>query len=148
MILLELCVRVSKPLKSHPSRTRTLLDCKLQYIWRWTDYTSYVIFVAIFTSLSLSLAYIFRDFHSFIELIGYCSTLSDAALALPQALENFKNKSVKGMSIWMVLMWLVGDLFKTCYFIIKSQPIQFLVCGMTQITLDIIILVQVLVYKN
>ena len=32
----------------------------------------------------------------------------------------------------MVLGWLVGDLFKVFYFVLLSQPIQFIACGAVQ----------------
>lgn len=43
----------------------------------------------------------------------------------------------------MVLLWTAGDIFKTTYFVINESPAQFWVCGMTQILIDIAILVQV-----
>lgn len=48
----------------------------------------------------------------------------------------------------MVTMWTVGDAFKTCYFIIREAPIQFEICGMLQVIIDIAILAQVYIYRN
>uniref|UniRef100_A0A1I7Y5Q4 PQ-loop repeat-containing protein 1 n=1 Tax=Steinernema glaseri TaxID=37863 RepID=A0A1I7Y5Q4_9BILA len=48
----------------------------------------------------------------------------------------------------MVLMWLIGDLAKTAYFVIHNEPAQFWLCAILQITIDIIILLQVLVYSR
>ena len=52
------------------------------------------------------------------------------------------------MSIHMVLLWAGGDLFKTGYFIVKAAPKQFWLCGITQVTIDFLILVQVAIYKS
>lgn len=46
-------------------------------------------------------------------------------------------------SVKMVVMWLSGDIFKTCYFLVKVAPVQFWICGLLQICIDIAILVQV-----
>ncbi len=48
----------------------------------------------------------------------------------------------------MVLMWLVGDLAKTVYFILRSTPAQFWLCGFFQIAVDMLILAQVRFYKS
>lgn len=52
----------------------------------------------------------------------------------PQFLRNFKNKSTQGMSIAMVALWTVGDMFKTCYFIFRHAPMQFWICGTLQVS--------------
>lgn len=148
LLLLELCVRVSKSQKLYSGRKRTIFNCDVRYFWRWTEVTSYIVFICIFAFLSMSLAYFFRMYSTFIEIIGFLALMTESLLALPQAIENLKNGSIDGMSIGMVLMWLLGDLYKTGYFILKHQPIQFLVCGMVQVTLDIIILLQVLIYRK
>ena len=48
----------------------------------------------------------------------------------------------------MVIMWTCGDTFKTVYFIVKVAPMQFWVCGIMQICIDIAILVQVYMYNR
>lgn len=48
----------------------------------------------------------------------------------------------------MVLMWLIGDVYKTSYFVMRSAPIQFLVCGSVQVVLDLLILYQVYLYRK
>ena len=50
------------------------------------------------------------------------------------------------MSIFMVFGWLVGDMFKVCYFILLAQPMQFIVCGTVQVSVDILIVIQVFYY--
>lgn len=52
------------------------------------------------------------------------------------------------MSVEMVIMWLSGDLFKTLYFILRNEPVQFIVCGLIQVSVDILILIQVFWYKR
>jgi solute carrier family 66, member 2 len=69
-------------------------------------------------------------------------------LAAPQFYRNFINKSTEGMSVIMVLMWTSGDLFKTIYFILRSSPIQFWMCGILQVLLDLSVLSQVYLYSK
>jgi len=45
-------------------------------------------------------------------------------------------------------MWLCGDVFKTTYFIAKSAPVQFTICGCLQIGVDLAILGQVWFYNK
>lgn len=53
----------------------------------------------------------------------------------PQFIRNFKNKSTYGMSIHMVIMWTLGDMFKTVYFILRKAPSQFWICGTLQVSI-------------
>ena len=43
----------------------------------------------------------------------------------------------------MVMLWFIGDSFKTLYFILRAAPNQFIACGSIQIAVDIMILYQV-----
>lgn len=38
------------------------------------------------------------------------------------------------MSILMVLLWTIGDMFKTGYFIVRKAPAQFWICGLLQVS--------------
>ena len=48
----------------------------------------------------------------------------------------------------MVLCWTSGDTFKTVYFITRQSPLQFWMCGIIQIIIDIAILSQVFLYRK
>ena len=48
----------------------------------------------------------------------------------------------------MVVMWFCGDTFKTGYFFIKEAPVQFSICGMLQVSIDLAIIYQVFHYKR
>ena len=50
--------------------------------------------------------------------------------------------------MFLILTWFVGDFAKTLYFIFYNQPLQFILCGCVQLTVDFIILVQLFAYKN
>lgn len=57
----------------------------------------------------------------------------------PQFLRNFKSKSTQGMSIMMVVLWTVGDIFKTCYYYFRDAPPQFWACGLLQVSSKIVL---------
>jgi len=48
----------------------------------------------------------------------------------------------------LILTWFGGDLAKTLFFIVKAQPIQFIMCGLTQLLIDIWILGQIRAYRG
>lgn len=48
-------------------------------------------------------------------------------------MRNYKNKSTHGMSFAMVIMWTIGDVYKTAYFMLRKAPLQFWLCGMLQV---------------
>lgn len=52
-------------------------------------------------------------------VLGFASMSIEATLGLPQLLSNHKNKSVEGLSFFMIFTWFAGDFFKTLYFIIE-----------------------------
>lgn len=58
----------------------------------------------------------------------------DVISGLPQFLRNYKNKSTHGMSFLMVIMWTIGDIYKTTYFLVRQAPMQFWICGMLQVS--------------
>lgn len=51
-------------------------------------------------------------------------------------------------SLTMVLLWTCGDVFKTLYFFFREAPIQFWICGSVQVGVDVLILLQVYIYKG
>ena len=48
----------------------------------------------------------------------------------------------------MVLMWTSGDTFKTAYFLLNRAPLQFSVCGLLQVLVDLAILGQAYVFTH
>ena len=124
-----------------------LSDLKPSHFWQWTDLTSYIECTAAFTVIVGLMMYFFMSYVVFVEAVGYASLLTESLLATPQLVKNYNSKSTIGMSHSMVLLWAGGDLFKLGYFIVKAVPIQFVVCGVIQITVDTLILAQISIYS-
>jgi len=72
---------------------------------------------AVLTVLTLFLEVF--TFGFFGQLIGILSLGTEATLGVPQLFSNWRNKSVEGASITMIVMWFLGDFAKTLYFIIE-----------------------------
>ncbi|EFO84279.1 hypothetical protein CRE_21636 [Caenorhabditis remanei] len=116
--------------------------------WAWHDLASFIIALLLFTIFWSLATWIFFNQKIYIEAIGMCALLTEATLGVPQLLRNFQRKSTQGMSIPMVLAWLAGDLAKTGYFVATGSPLQFWICAILQISIDIFILGQVFVYRK
>ncbi|XP_052816137.1 solute carrier family 66 member 2-like [Mya arenaria] len=157
MALVHLCVTVKHKTEiiksrqhqfSDVTREHRFLDLDIEHFWQWTDFGSYVQFTAAFTVLMGLLTYLFLGNWVFIETIGFLAVFAEAMLGAPQFYRNFQNKSTQGMSKKMVGMWTMGDVFKTCYFVIREAPPQFWICGSLQVMIDISIFIQVFVYRR
>ncbi|CAB0036524.1 unnamed protein product [Trichogramma brassicae] len=148
LYMIKVCVSIQNEQQLIKMKERTFTDFETKYFWKWTDFQSYIDFVLIFGIVGAMMMYVFIDIPLFVESVGLLALLTEAMLALPQFLKNYRNKSTHGMSIAMVTMWTVGDSFKTGYFIQRRAPLQFAFCGMLQILIDLAILGQVHVYRN
>ncbi|XP_065065193.1 solute carrier family 66 member 2-like [Rhopilema esculentum] len=147
LVLLELCTRIKRESEMSAKR-RYIWNLEYANFWNWTNFRDYLQFLFLFILFGASLTYLLLDVKVFLETLGFVSVFTEAMLGAPQFYRNFQNKSTEGMSIKMVAMWFCGDTFKTGYFIVKQAPIQFGICGMLQVTIDIAILYQVYHYKN
>ncbi|XP_045470129.1 solute carrier family 66 member 2 isoform X1 [Harmonia axyridis] len=131
-----------------PRTSRTICDFEFRHFWNWSDFQSYMDCMLVFTILISFLMYFLIDYLIFVEAIGFLAVFTEAMLGTPQLMKNFNNKSTEGMSVGMVVMWTFGDVFKTLYFIFRDAPIQFCICGAIQVTVDVLILLQVFFYRN
>ncbi|XP_014286884.1 solute carrier family 66 member 2 isoform X3 [Halyomorpha halys] len=131
-----------------PKKREYPFDFDWKYFWAWTDFQSYIDFLLVVSLVMSLLTFLLLDFIIYVEILGFLALFMEAMLAVPQLVKNFKSKSTEGMSILMVLMWTVGDVFKTTYFILREAPAQFWLCGGLQVLIDITILGQVWLYHK
>lgn len=148
--LIHLCVSVNTKeyLVAEKKKGHYFTDFDPDHFWQWTDFTSYVEFIMCIAAMGSMLMYFLVDYSPFVETIGFMAVFTEAMLGVPQFYRNFKNKSTYGMSIPMVLMWTCGDVFKTSYFYLRNTPPQFFICGSLQVTVDLLILGQVWMYRD
>ncbi|XP_060570613.1 solute carrier family 66 member 2-like isoform X2 [Ruditapes philippinarum] len=148
LALTHLCVTVKHKSEIIKAKQHNFTDFEVEHFWKWSSFDSYIQFTVTFTAFMGLLTYIFLDNWVFIETVGFLAVFAEAMLGAPQFYRNFQNKSTKGMSKKMVAMWTCGDVFKTCYFVIRNAPAQFWICGSLQVMIDISIFLQVYFYRN
>ncbi|XP_011789755.1 PREDICTED: PQ-loop repeat-containing protein 1 isoform X2 [Colobus angolensis palliatus] len=141
LLMLKLCteVRVANELNA---RRRSFADFDPHHFWQWSSFSDYVQCVLAFTGVAGYITYLSIDSTLFVETLGFLAVLTEAMLGVPQLYRNHHHQSTEGMSIKMVLMWTSGDAFKTAYFLLKGAPLQFSVCGLLQVLVDLAILGQ------
>ncbi|CAF0774640.1 unnamed protein product [Rotaria sordida] len=123
-------------------------DFQIDYFWQWTTFSSYLEFLFVFTVILSIITWVLHKNLVYVETIGFLAVFCEALLGVPQFVRNLRAKSTEGMSAQMVIFWTAGDIFKTVYFIVRKAPKQFWFCGILQISIDVAILIQVLVYSN
>ncbi|PAA51593.1 hypothetical protein BOX15_Mlig024989g2, partial [Macrostomum lignano] len=116
--------------------------------WNWPDFSSYAAFLLLFSAVAGFVSFALSGWPAYVELLGLAAVLTEAMLAVPQFHRNRVNKSTAGMSVAMVALWTSGDLFKTAYFVLRSAPAQFWLCGLLQIGIDLAIFGQVFAYQG
>ena len=67
---------------------------------------------------------------------------------MPQFWLNFGKKNTAGLSISLIVLWLLGDLYKMSYYQQTNAPTQLLMCAVFQVCTDISILSQFWVYRQ
>ena len=65
--------------------------------WKWSDFASYVEFMALFTILASIVTVAFIRSPYYVELLGLFAVMTEAMLGVPQLYENYKNQSTEGM---------------------------------------------------
>ena len=118
-------------------------------IWDWEyeiEYYKFIIFLFFIFSLMSSLVGIKNT--KFFDLIGTISVSIETFIEIPQIKENCIIKNVKNLSGAMVLMWFLGDLFKTTYNIIYKSPMQMILGGIIQNCEDVVLSSQVIIYGD
>ncbi|XP_066871200.1 solute carrier family 66 member 2 isoform X4 [Kogia breviceps] len=147
LLMLKLCteVRVANELNV---KRRGFADFDPQHFWRWSSFADYVQCVLAFTGVAGCVTYLSIDSALFVESLGFLAVLTEAMLGMPQLCRNHRHQSTEGMSIKMVLMWTSGDTFKTAYFLLNGAPLQFSVCGLLQVLVDLAILGQAYVFTR
>jgi len=84
----------------------------------------------------------------YVESIGFLGVALEAAVPGFQVFRNFRNQSVKGFSELVLLVWFTGDICKIVYHLYFRNPIQFVLCGVVQVSFDLILFYQFYIYSN
>ncbi|RUS12964.1 hypothetical protein BC937DRAFT_86595 [Endogone sp. FLAS-F59071] len=134
---------------SSPSASLSSLsmDPPRSSFWHWPRYIDYAGFLIVFTGVLIGLYLLLGGSPLFIELLGFASLGVESTLPIPQCVSNFRRKSVEGFSTVLLVLWTVGDGLKFAYFLWTKSPLQFLLCGAFQVTVDFIIFGQFIAWS-
>ena len=143
----DLPMKTEKTFREYLTNWKETLN--LKKIWDWNDEIEYFKFI-LFIILTLSIiCSIFGTKNiQFFEILGTLSVSCETFIELPQIKENCMAKNTKNLSGTMVLMWFVGDLFKTTYNLMYKSPFQMIIGGIIMNCEDIILSSQVLFYNE
>ena len=119
-------------------------DFDASRFWRWTHFSSYVEFVVTLAVLLVLLHGSFGGSAAYGAALGALALGVEATLPLPQAVQNYRMQSSAGLTWPLIASWACGDAFKLVVAVSRGFPLQFLVCGVTQLCLDGVILAQML----
>lgn len=116
--------------------------------WQWPTYAQYIEFLCGFIIFQAILYLILGRSEIFIDILGFVALGLESTLPIPQLISNYRQRSLYGFRLSTLVGWLGGDAFKTVYFFLKKNPLQFKVCAIFQLSVDIAIVIQRLVYGN
>ncbi|KAL7748273.1 hypothetical protein RI367_006232 [Sorochytrium milnesiophthora] len=149
LLLLELCVRTMRQRWKHTGvPTLHSLNDYMRLFWKWPSFFDYIVFLAGLSSVFGVLGMLFRSQGWYGEILGYLALGMEACVPMPQAYNNYLRKSTHGLSLALVGGWFTGDAFKVLYFIWTGTPFQFVLCGILQFSVDVLICWQVLSYQS
>ncbi|KAF8885025.1 hypothetical protein BD779DRAFT_1535048 [Infundibulicybe gibba] len=105
--------------------------------WQWPNYTQYIEFLAGLILCQAILYLIFGRSEIFVSILGFVALGLESTLPIPQLISNYKQRSLYGFRMSTLIGWAGGDAFKTAYFFYKQSPLQFKVCAIFQLSVDL-----------
>jgi len=144
LALLYICIRF-KPYSSPESHG---LSVRPMSFWQWPTYIQHVEFLAGLILCETILYLIFGRFDVFVSVLGFVALGLESTLPIPQLVSNYKQRSLYGFRMSALIGWVAGDSYKVAYFFINDSSIQFKVCAIFQLSVDMMIVIQRIVYGN
>ena len=120
----------------------------LKKIWKWKVEIEYYKFMFFIIIILIILCEIFQKNKIFFHLIGILSAIFESLTCMPQVIENCKTKNTQNVSFSMIFCWFLGDSFRLYYNIKFKAPIQMIAAISFQVTLDLIVCLQIAIYRR
>ncbi|CAI5757530.1 unnamed protein product [Candida verbasci] len=117
--------------------------------WQWKEEKKYWKYLVYFTGVFSVLTLLLKDSVFYSNFIGILGLFIESLLPLPQILLLTRLQSVKNFKIILLLSWLGGDLTKISYLLFGTNNISiiFILAGLFQMSLDLIIAYQYIILK-
>ena len=119
-----------------------------RYIWKWTKEIEYYKFMSFLGFTLTLLGTIIGKNRFYYHLLGILSAFFESLTCVPQVVSNYRTKNTRNISFTMMFLWLLGDSFRLYYNIKFNAPIQMITGIAIQLTLDIIVCIQICFYNN
>jgi uncharacterized protein with PQ loop repeat len=117
--------------------------------WNWNLFTDYINFLCFFCIIIGLFTHYFKENNLiYFEIVGILSAIFEALTGIPQILDNFRYKTTKTLSNFLIFTWVCGDTIKFAYFIAIDAPLQLTICALTQCLEDFIIIFQIFFYRK
>lgn len=118
--------------------------------WQWVEEAKYWQYVGGFTAVFSILTLIFSTSLRYATGIGILGLFIESLLPLPQILLLQRLRSIQNFKVVLLLSWLGGDVTKITYLVYgaRNTSIIFVLAGLFQMSLDLIIAYQYLHYKR
>ncbi|TYJ56436.1 hypothetical protein B9479_002839 [Cryptococcus floricola] len=116
--------------------------------WQWEGFGSYLEFLAGMIVVLGILQVILGRWMWYIDTIGLIALTIESTLPIPQFISNYRNKSCYGFRESALAGWIFGDSFKTVYFFLRGNPIQFKITAIMLVCWDFAVLAQRIKYGS
>ena len=117
-------------------------------MWNWRVEIEYYKFMAFIVVIIFLLMEILQKYKIFFHIIGSLSAIFESLTCVPQVIENYKTKNSKNVSFSMIFCWFLGDSFRLFYNVKYKAPIQMIAAISFQVTLDVIVCIQLCMYRD
>jgi len=116
--------------------------------WNWTSFSAYIVVLSWLCIVISIFNFMFLQSEVYANALGTLALGIEAALGIPQLLKIKKQKSSKGFSKTLLFTWVVGDVFKSGYYVLTFSPYQFILCGFFQLFTDFVIIFLCIYYRK
>mmetsp|Transcript_23359 Transcript_23359/g.30500 ORF Transcript_23359/g.30500 Transcript_23359/m.30500 type:complete len:237 (+) Transcript_23359:109-819(+) len=144
LLLLEAIVSVKQKARSTQNIQNRQEDSVWDWskFWKWCDFTPYIQSLTLFSGFLSAVTIIFKSNQTYSHLIGSAAVAMESVISLPQLCQNYIKKNTAGLSLMMVMGWVMGDSFKLLYFVSTGSPFQFIYGAIFQLCSDTFVLIQ------
>lgn len=147
LILLQLCVKLRSSSQYNLSSNSTKM-LSLSAFWNWNSLEVYIQFCLTIAGIAGAGVILLGNQKWFAEIVGILALGIEACLGVPQVWQNYQKHNTKGLDYILIATWFIGDSFKTIIFVYDQAPMQFVGCGLFQLFIDCVVLIQMAVYGS
>ncbi|GAA5966316.1 hypothetical protein JCM8115_004827 [Rhodotorula mucilaginosa] len=132
-----------------PANWRATLPPRPGNFWQWASFGTFLEATAILIVGHAVLFLILHKVDLYVQVLGFVALGLEATLPIPQVIANYRAKSTAGFRHSVLASWAIGDAVKTIYFFVTpNNPLQFKLCGLFQLSIDLLLCGQTFLYRK